>query len=195
MVNIFHHNKFYQEQIGIAFCAASGRQYPSLKNVFVEVTDDIFYKAENGAQIRYKGRDIFTSPMKREYVVGIISMLRPYYGEIEVVVSTDNGSLIEIKSSEFIDLIENGYHNRFTLVNDVLSVEDAVVFKISVFKKRNIRELGEKVFIPAWKDKVKVCISGDEWADFMDKSVDKGNTLIVFERFFENSKRSNNGVW
>ena len=93
------------KDLGIAFCAASGRQYPSLKNVFDEVADDIFYIAENGAQIRYKERDIFTSPMKREYVVGIINMLRPYYGEIEVVVSTDNGSLIESKSSEFIDLI------------------------------------------------------------------------------------------
>lgn len=173
------------KKLGIIFCAASGRQYPSLRNVFHEVADDIAYIAENGAQIRYNGSDIYVTSMKREYVVSIINMLRPYYGEIETVVSTVNGSLIESKNSEFIDLIENGYHNRFTLVDDVLSDQDVVVFKISVFKKGNIRELGEKVFIPAWKDKVKVCIAGDEWADFMDKSVDKGNALKFFEDFLK----------
>ena len=34
---------------GILFCAASGRQYPSLRNVFREVADEIAYIAENGA--------------------------------------------------------------------------------------------------------------------------------------------------
>lgn len=123
--------------------------------------------------------------MKWDHVVGIINMLRPYYGEIEAVVSTANGSLIESKNSEFIDLIENGYHNRFTLVDDVLSDQNVVVFKISVFKKGSIRELGEKMFIPSWKDKIKVCIAGDEWADFMDKSVDKGNALKFLEDYLK----------
>lgn len=172
-------------QKGILFCAASGRQYPSLRNVFREIADDIIYIAENGAQIRYNNSDISITAMKRDYVVGIINMLRPYYGEIETVVSTDKGSLIESKSSEFIDLIENGYHNRFTLVEDVLSQQDVVVFKISVYKKGNIREIGEKVFIPAWKDKVKVCIAGDEWADFMDDSVDKGKALKFLEDYLK----------
>ena len=39
---------------GMLFCAASGRQYQSIKNVFRDLKADIIYIAENGAQIRYK---------------------------------------------------------------------------------------------------------------------------------------------
>ena len=37
---------------GILFCAASGRQYESLQNVFRDVAGEIAYIAENGAHIR-----------------------------------------------------------------------------------------------------------------------------------------------
>ena len=63
---------------GIVFCAASGRQYASVRNVFREVADDIAYIVENGAHIRYQGKDISITPMKREHIEGILSMLRPY---------------------------------------------------------------------------------------------------------------------
>ena len=53
---------------GILFCAASGRQYESVRNVFREVADDIAYIAENGAHIRYQGKNISVTPMKREYI-------------------------------------------------------------------------------------------------------------------------------
>ena len=77
---------------GIVFCAASGRQYASLKNVFREVAEDIAYIAENGAHIRYLHKDISVTPMKREDIEGIMTMLRPHYGECEAVISTPAGS-------------------------------------------------------------------------------------------------------
>lgn len=55
---------------GILFCAASGRQYASLRNVFREAADDIAYIAENGAHIRYQDKDISITPMKRESSLG-----------------------------------------------------------------------------------------------------------------------------
>lgn len=54
---------------GILFCAASGRQYPSLRNVFREVADDIAYIAENGAHICYQNKNISVTPMKRSEVL------------------------------------------------------------------------------------------------------------------------------
>ncbi|NBJ91727.1 HAD family hydrolase [Parablautia muri] len=165
---------------GILFCAASGRQYQSLKNVFRNVADDIAYIAENGAHIRYQHKNISVTPMKREYVEGIMKMLRPYYGECETIISTPNGSLVESKNQAFIDLITYGYHNTFRQVNDVLSQEDEII-KIAVYKKGSIRSLGESCFIPAWEQNIKACMAGEEWVDFMDKSVDKGNGLKILE--------------
>ena len=172
---------------GILFCAASGRQYQSIRNVFREVGEDIAYIAENGAQIRYKEEDICITPMKREDVEGIISLLRQYYDTCDIVVSTPNGSLVESKNQEFIDLLTYGYHNQFKLVRDVLE-EDACIIKIAIYRKNSIRELGEGTLIPIWKDRVKVCMAGEEWVDFMDASVDKGNALKYIQDYFHIKK-------
>lgn len=123
---------------GILFCAASGRQYQSLQNVFRDVADEIAYIAENGAQIRYQNKNISVTPMKREDVVDIMTMLRPYYGECETIVSTPNGSLVESENKEFLDLITYGYHNTFRRVKDVLAEEDEII-KIAVYRKGSIR--------------------------------------------------------
>ena len=95
---------------GVLFCATSGRQYQSLRNVFRDVADEIAYIAENGAHIHYGDKDISVIPMKREYVESIIKMIRPYYGECEIVVDTANGGFIESTNQEFIDLLTFGYH-------------------------------------------------------------------------------------
>lgn len=167
---------------GILFCAASGRQYQSLRSVFRDVADEIAYIAENGAHICYQNKNIALTPMKREYIEGIIKMLRPYSNECEIVLSTADGDLVESKNQEFIDLLAYGYQCNFRQVEDVLQEKGAIV-KIAVFRKNSIRELGESVFIPAWSDKIKACMSGEEWLDFMDLSVDKGNGLKILEEY------------
>ena len=47
-----------------------------------------------------------------------------------------------------------------------------------------IRQLGERELIPAWRDLVQVCVAGEEWVDFMDSSVDKGNALRWLQERF-----------
>ena len=167
---------------GILFCAASGRQYPSLRNVFREVADDIAYIAENGAHICYQNKNISVTPMKREDVEGILSMLRPYYGQCEAIVSTVNGSLVESRNQEFLDLITYGYHNTFRQVKDILA-DDEELLNLAVYPQDSIRRLGASLFIPKRKDRVKVCMAGEEWVDFMDGSVDKGNGLKFLEEY------------
>ena len=168
---------------GVLFCAASGRQLPSVRNVFRNVADQICYIAENGAHIHYQGEDLKVTPMKPEYSRKIVSQLRALGPEYEFVVSTPGGSLIESKNREFLDLMTYGYRNRFRRVDDVLG-EDAVILKIAAYHKGSIRQLGERELIPAWRDLVQVCVAGEEWVDFMDSSVDKGNALRWLQERF-----------
>lgn len=172
---------------GILFCAASGRQYDSIKNVFRDVKADIAYIAENGAQIRYQEKDIRVSPMKREYVEAIIRQVREQYPFCEIVASTADGSFVESRNKAFLDLLTYGYRNRFTLVKDVLEV-DAEVIKVALYQKESILEVGEKVLIPEWGDKVKACIAGSEWLDVMDLSVDKGAAVAFLQEYFHISR-------
>ena len=89
---------------------------------------------------------------------------------------------MESENKEFLDLITYGYHNTFRRVKDVLAEEDEII-KIAVYRKGSIRQLGESLLIPAWRERVKVCMAGDEWVDFMDLSVDKGNALKILENY------------
>ena len=76
----------------------------------------------------------------------------------------------------------------FYWLEDVLA-EDAEIIKIAVYRKDSIRSLGEGLFIPSWTDQVKACMAGEEWVDFMDSSVDKGNGLKFLEDYLGISKQ------
>ncbi|HOO28268.1 MAG TPA: HAD-IIB family hydrolase, partial [Lachnospiraceae bacterium] len=56
------------------------------------------------------------------------------------------------------------------------------------YHKGSIRDIGERILVPKWKDLCKACMAGEEWVDFMDASVDKGNALKTIQDFFHISK-------
>ena len=172
---------------GILFCAASGRQYQSIANMFEPVKDDIIFLAENGAHIRYKDKDIALVEMKREHIEEIVHTIRKENIGGEYIVSTNDGSIMDTKNQEFIDLITYGYRNKFRLVEDVLK-EEVPIIKIAAFQKGSIRELGEKTLIPMFKDKVKATMAGEEWVDYMEASVDKGTALQLIQDYFNIEK-------
>lgn len=165
---------------GIIFACASGRQYASIRDVFSKVADKIAYIAENGAHIRYQNRDIGMVQMRREYVEELVGQLRQLEG-CEILVSTPQGSLVETKNQDFLDMMIHGYHNVVHVVDDVLAGK-APVLKVAVFHQGTIRRLGEEVLIPAWKDRLQACVAGEEWVDFMDLSVDKGRALSMLQK-------------
>ena len=168
--------------MGNYFCVASGRQYYSIKNMFREVSDRIIYLAENGAHVRYRHKNILVQKMRREDAVKLIKELRLYDNQCEILVSTTDGSLLETTNGEFLEFFEKGYHNKFRIVDDILN-EEADIIKVAIYQKESIRELGENTLIPAWEEKLKVCMAGEEWVDFMDASVDKGNALKVIQEY------------
>ncbi len=162
---------------GIYVTIASGRQYGSIRRMFERAQRNLLYIAENGAHIIKDGQTYAVTKMKREYVEEIMADLRSLYGQdCHVVASTSKGCFLESKDEDFIRLISEGYRNDVTLTDDILA-EDADFVKLAIYKKTSIREIGESFLIPKWKEKVKTCMAGEEWVDFMDFSVDKGNAL------------------
>ncbi len=166
---------------GIYFAIASGRQYGSIRRMFERAQRNLLFIAENGAHIIKDGQTYALTKMKREYVEGIMTDLRTLYPkECHVVASTSKGCFLESEDENFIRLISESYRNDVTLTKDILA-EDAEFVKLAVYHRESIREIGESFLIPKWKDKVKTCMAGEEWVDFMDFSVDKGNALKVLQ--------------
>ncbi len=170
----------------IIFAIASGRQYYSIANMFAPVADDLIFIAENGAHIKCRGNDMSIISMKKEDTTEIIEDIRKVPNG-EMIVSTPNGSYLETKNQSFIDLITNKYHNKVILCDDVLK-ENINIIKIAVYRKDSIRDYGESTLIPKWKDRCRCCMAGEEWVDFMDESVDKGNAIHTLQDFFHISK-------
>ena len=173
---------------GIHFVIASGRQYGSIRKMFEHTERKLCYIAENGAHIIVNGENFSVTKMNRDYVEEIMADLRGLYSEgCHVVASTANGCYLESKDEAFIHLISEEYRNDVTLTEDILKA-DADIIKLAVYKKGTIRSIGESVLIPKWQDKVKVTMAGEEWGDFMDKSVDKGNALKKIQEYFHISR-------
>ncbi len=173
---------------GIHFVIASGRQYGSIRKMFEHTDRKLCYIAENGAHIIVNGENFSVTKMNREYVEEIMADLRGLYSEgCHVVASTANGCYLESKDEAFIHLISEEYRNDVTLTEDILKA-DADIIKLAVYKKGTIRSIGESFLIPRWQDKVKVTMAGEEWVDFMDKSVDKGNALKKIQEYFHISR-------
>lgn len=111
-----------------------------------------------------------------------MAQLRTFYNTCDVVVSSTEGSLLETHNEKFLDFFAKGYHNKYRIVEDVLATGEDIM-KIAIYQEHSIRELGENILIPQWQDKVKTCMAGEEWVDFMDASVDKGNALKVIQEY------------
>ena len=179
---------------GIYFAATSGRGYYSLRQVFGDVADDIIYIAANGAVILYKGKILDVKKIPEDFFRGIIKECRKYKtnskesgisGELkncELSASTAEMNYLETRNQEYIDLMQYGYRNRFTLTDDLLE-EMRPYVKISLYRKEGIAPVAEHIF-PEWEDAVKVTKAGKEWIDFMAKGVDKGNALRFVQEAF-----------
>ena len=166
---------------GICFAIASGRQYGSIRRMFERANRNLLFIAENGAHIVKDGKTYGLIKMERSFVEEIMADLRALYDkDCHVVASTSKGCFLESKDEDFIRLISKSYRNDVTLTDDILA-EDAEFVKLAVYHKGSIREIGESFLIPKWKDRVKTCMAGEEWVDFMDFSVDKGNALKVLQ--------------
>lgn len=166
---------------GMRFVVSSGRSCRSIRHMFREVEAQIGYIAENGAHIHCNGEDLAVTGMGLRDREGIVKRIREF-PDCEMSVSTPDGCYLESKNREFIDLIEHNYHNKVILVDDVLEAGDRII-KIAMYRRGSIRELADAI-IPEWQDRVKACMAGEEWIDFMDASVDKGNALKYLQSYF-----------
>ncbi len=170
-------------KMGILFCIATGRQYYSVRHMFEEVADDIVYLCENGAHVVYNGQDIHIKEMKGDIVRELLLELRQFRERFGLVISTPTGCYLEHPSKEFETLIRDSYHNKYQLTDDFLK-EDVPCIKMAIYQRGSIRAFGEGEIIPRWKDKVKTCMAGEEWVDFMDAHVDKGEALRFLQEYF-----------
>ena len=165
----------------IIFVAASGRQYPNLRRLFIAVEDDIAYICENGALVKYKGETLFKSSFDKELSKAIIDDILAKDG-CEVLISGEATSYLIPKKESYVDHMKNFVKNDVTVVERFEDITEDII-KISVYKESGVDDVSD-YFDNKWSKDAQCTVSGQCWQDFVPKGVDKGSALkIIQDRF------------
>lgn len=161
---------------GILFCAASGRQYTSMRRLFAPAADKIAFLCENGAVLYGPGSPhpvLGKTVMERWRAVALCRDIVDAPG-LEVLISGEDTSYLCPKGDEILPVMR-GKGNNIVLLNRPEDVPEDIV-KVSAYCPRKnpgelLGELG-----PRWGRVFHAAVAGEEWLDFT--LADKGSGLV-----------------
>ncbi len=119
-------------QHGILFCPASGRQYLNLKMLFEPLGDRIPYICENGAAVLLNGEVVASAPMERgpsEELLRDVQGQDGYEWQANVI----DTCYLQPKKEAYLRLLRDQVKNHVTVVDDIASILDQPILKISVY--------------------------------------------------------------
>ncbi len=158
---------------GVRFYAASGRQYPNLRDLFEPVNDRIGYICENGTVVIEGDVCLRKSVLDRDIALRIAEEADAF-PEYEVLVSGERTGYIRPKSEYFYHYLRDEVKDRLQLVRDFADVPEEIV-KVSIFERDG------RIDDDYWKQKYGKSLSAtrgaQRWFDLFAKDADKASAL------------------
>lgn len=167
---------------GIYFCAASGRQYSSLKKLFGPAAKDMIYITQNGSDILYQNKNVFSRPMTMEASRQLVLDTRAIPGA-QSMYCTGDTAYFEEGDWEVYQLMKEEYHFNCKMVPDLLNLDFPCV-KFSLYLKEQVNEITGQEFTPKWKLTHDVACGGAYFMDVMERNVNKGMALRKVLKMF-----------
>ena len=149
---------------GVAVCAASGRQYTSLYNLFAPISDRMYFLCENGAVVYGPGGRLLSKTVIPRDVS--LALCRDILAipECEVLISGTNMSYLCPKTEDYIDHIRYFVGNNTTVLRSPEEMPEDFV-KISAYYRPGAAAV-EPILKPRWEGTFQVAIAGEAWLDF-----------------------------
>ncbi|MGM9605221.1 MAG: HAD family hydrolase [Faecousia sp.] len=151
---------------GVALCAASGRQYSSLRRLFAPVAEGMYFLCENGAVVYGPGspgkllsKTVINRDISLELCHDILAIL-----DCELLISGANMSYLCPKTADYIDHIRYFVGNNTTILQSPEEMPEDFV-KISAYYRPGAA-LIEPVLASKWQDRFQTAIAGACWLDF-----------------------------
>ena len=164
---------------GIAFVAASGRQYYSLTDLFSKFKDEMYFLADNGCMVVNGKEDEIISihEIDQEAAREFIRIARAI-PDTYIVLSGLKGAYYESDREEVICNVTPYYH-RHQQVDDLLLVEDKII-KLAVL---NLHGTAQNVYpqFEKFAETYNVAVSAFEWMDIMPKGIHKGSAVCELQ--------------
>lgn len=158
---------------GIAVCAASGRQYKSLRRLFQQEAERMYFLCENGAVVYGPGQRLISRTIiPRDIALRLCHEILDI-PDCEVLMSGTNISYLCPKQQDFADLIQFYVGNNVSILPNPEAMPEEFV-KISAYYRAGA-ELVEPLLKPNWEAHFQVAIAGPPWLDFT--VADKGTGI------------------
>lgn len=160
----------------IAFAAASGRQYASLRRLFAPVASEIYYIPDNGGFVRgSNGEILMKQTMGRELIASIVEDILKIKDAEPMLCGRDYAYVRE-GADELFRWMRDSYHYDIKQVPDVFSIDDDIV-KISIYHPTDAEGHVKEWFFDKWKDSALLVPAGVNWVDCMRYDVGKEGGL------------------
>lgn len=155
---------------GFLFVAASGRQYPSLRELFAPVADLMAFLAENGSGVFYHDKMIHSETFEPELAEEIARFVQNT-PNCEFLADGEEEICVIPKSDRLLHQLIDVQKLKVRVVDDFAALPKGIM-KIAVWCTDNA-ENHDAAFKAAFGDQAYVAISGQSWIDFSKSN--KGN--------------------
>lgn len=147
---------------GIPFCAASGRQYTSLRRLFAPVAEDCVFLCENGGVVFQNGKLLGKTPMPRALAEAIAwDFWNRCDGKGEVMLSGECCAYLMERGLGMLDRVKF-IGNRYQSITDPAQIPEEIV-KVSVYLHEGVTPYVER-FVPRWQA-ANAAVAGPYWID------------------------------
>lgn len=173
------------QEHGVVFSVASGRQLYNLQKQVSEISESVYFVAENGSFVVYQDEELLVESLDPEFARDLVRIGREI-PESYLIICGKKKAYVENNDPEFLEELQL-YFERFELVDDLLNIEDDEFLKFTV---ANLKGTEEFVY-PHFKhleENAQVKISGKIWLDISHKNANKGRAIRVLQDRFGISK-------
>lgn len=160
---------------GVLFCAASGRSYGSLRELFAPVADEILYLAENSAVI-YDGATLLETICIPPDICAEITASIAVRDDCYARVNTDVAHYYIVPDEENADYLRSMEYPDARTAHSFKDVEGSVT-QITACSKGDI-SVPAKDLLPMWKNRIGAAITGEHWLDFTAAGKGKGLNIL-----------------
>lgn len=172
---------------GIMFVAASGRQYNSMKALFAPVAQDMIFIAEGGNLVMCRDEVMAISQMDQEVVRNLLHDIEAI-PECNVLLCGPNEGYTKSDAKELIHLLTSGYHYNMKVVEDLNTVLDKKIVKVSLFQKDGrADEIAADKLFPKWGKGcgIELVCAGDMWMDCIKLGSNKGSAIEQIQKIMK----------
>ena len=169
------------EEKGIIFCAASGRQYYNLLELFHGMKERMLFIAENGTYVVHKGKELFSKTIERKTAYRLVEKAREIEGT-NIVLCGKKSAYIESSDADFLREVDK-YYTKCKLVEDLTEVEDDIL-KVSILDFKGA-ERNTYPHFESYLSSLQVTVGGFLWLDIMNKEANKGIAIRKVQEYFD----------